>query len=193
MRDMCAHWLQAPVASVASNARRAEQGDDGLLVDAEQLEEEVVRPKLGSIGVGAALRAYWNASVQEEVETRFNSVRARALQRPAAPPPAVCAHTLGLWLEQMGLCAGVCTDARGLGARGCWRHGRAQGPAGEREAAKADGGGPEAAVSGGHTRGLCPAGGDTANERLPAKGVFIVPFHCLPPSTCQAGRDDHKV
>jgi len=43
-------------------------------VDAEQLEEESKQPKTGGIGVGASLRAYWNATVQEEVELRFNTV-----------------------------------------------------------------------------------------------------------------------
>jgi hypothetical protein len=48
-------------------------GDDEH-IDAEQLEEEKKMAKAGGVGVGASLRAYWNATVQDEVELRFNTV-----------------------------------------------------------------------------------------------------------------------
>ena len=54
--------------------RGLELGDDEH-VDAEQLEEESRISKSSGLGVGATLRAYWNATVQDEVELRFNTVR----------------------------------------------------------------------------------------------------------------------
>ncbi len=54
--------------------------EDAEHVDAEQLEIETrcTDPDLkpDPHGVGYQLRAYWNATVQEAVEVRFNSVRA---------------------------------------------------------------------------------------------------------------------
>lgn len=46
----------------------------GELVDADQLEE-TKKTKTGNTGLGAELRAYWKATVCEEVDIRFNAVR----------------------------------------------------------------------------------------------------------------------
>ncbi|KAF5832509.1 hypothetical protein DUNSADRAFT_11581 [Dunaliella salina] len=64
-----AHWTNGVLRKSGKGFR-----DDEIL-DAEQLEEEKKAPKTGGVGVGASLRAYWNATVQDEVELRFNTMR----------------------------------------------------------------------------------------------------------------------
>jgi hypothetical protein len=56
-------------------------GDELEHIDAEQLELEErltdASMKPDARGMGAQLRAYWNATVQQEVELRFNMVGQR--------------------------------------------------------------------------------------------------------------------
>jgi len=63
------HWTNRVLRK-----RGTDFGDDEH-IDAEQLEEEIKASKGGGVGVGATLRAYWNATVQDEVELRFNTMR----------------------------------------------------------------------------------------------------------------------
>ncbi len=68
--------------------------EDTEHVDAEQLEIEsrCTDPdmKPDPHGVGYQLRAYWNATVQEAVEVRFNSVREPGGRLYVCAPCCVC-------------------------------------------------------------------------------------------------------